>query len=355
MRLSDEQQRVVAAFDDLVSRRRRRMSVGGYAGTGKTVVVQAILAEYGKVADIGVCAPTGKAAHVLRSKGVENACTFHSLVYRVAGVNESGDPIFATRRRRDLPACVIVDEASMLTVDMVKDIERRVPHVLYVGDHGQLEPVGDDPGLMRRPDFKLETIHRQAAGSPIIQFAHHVRRGHDPETFGDLARVQRAWTSDLAGFDVAIVAFNRTRQKINQWTRKRRGFDQSTPMVGEQVICLRNNADYEVWNGMLGTITEVTPGLISVATDDGERKLLPYEPRQFGLERTLPYAAPRKGKPTKTLWDWAYAVTCHKFQGSEAGRVVVVEEGSGLWAPERWRYTAATRAKQELRWYVMSR
>lgn len=347
--LTSEQQHAVDAFADVHRGRRRRLTIGGYAGTGKTTIIRAIVETYG-ARGLAVCAPTGKAAHVLRSKGVD-ACTLHSLIYTPRGVDEDGKPVFG-RNRNPMPRTVIVDEASMLSAKLVHDLEALIKRVLYVGDHGQLEPIGDDPGLMAAPDIRLESIHRQAEGSPIISFAHHVRRGYEPRTFGDDARVQHGWTPDLLDFDVVIVGFNESRCKVNAWFRAQRGFDGRLPHRGEQIICLRNNPDFEVWNGMTGTVLAVDRerNRLSVMTDDGKRSNVPFNPEQFGAAKTLPYVKPRRKQVVPTLWDFGYAVTCHKYQGSEAARVAVVDEVAASWSGERWRYTAATRASEELRW-----
>lgn len=353
MELTEEQERAVEAFGELYRNRYRssgsRLVIGGYAGTGKTTIIRAIVDTYGS-RDLAVCAPTGKAAHVLRTKGVD-ACTLHSLIYTPRGQDADGNVIFK-RNGNPMPRVVICDEASMLSVQLVQDLSRAVKHVLYVGDHGQLEPIGDDPGLMANPDIRLESIHRQAEGSPIIAFAHHVRLGHEPRTFGPEARVQHGWTPDLADFDVVIVGFNDSRQKVNAWVRKRRGYEGPLPNVGEQIICLRNNADLEVWNGMTGVVTAIDGyrNRLSVDTDDGPRHDLPFDSTQFGARSTLPYVKPRKGRVAKTLWDFGYAVTCHKYQGSSEKRVAVVDEVASSWSGERWRYTASTRASLNLRW-----
>ena len=346
MELTPEQASAVEAFDAVHKGKRRRLTIGGYAGTGKTTIINAIVEAYG-LRDLAVVAPTGKAAHVLRSKGVD-ASTLHSLIYTPKGVDPDTGEVIFRRTKTPLPRVVIVDEASMLDVRLVKDLEALVKHVLYVGDHGQLEPIGDDPGLMQAPDIRLETIHRQAAGSPIITFAHHVRTGNDPRTFGPEARVQDGWSEDLAEFDVVIVGYNSSRCKVNAWMRKVRGFDGALPQVNEQVICLRNNADHEVWNGMTGVVTrvDIERMTMDVDTDDGPRPGVCFVPSQFGAEKTQPYDKRQK----RTLWDWGYAVTAHKFQGSSAPKVAVVDEVASSWAGERWRYTAATRASKTLRW-----
>jgi ATP-dependent exoDNAse (exonuclease V) alpha subunit len=48
------------------------------------------------------------------------------------------------------------------------------------------------------------------------------------------------------------------------------------------------------------------------------------------------------------LFDYAYCITAHKAQGSEWDSVVVLEQISNRWDAKRWRYTAATRAKERL-------
>ena len=351
MDLTVEQLAVVDAFADVYSRRRRRLTLGGFAGTGKTTVIRAIVDRYPEVV---VCTPTGKAAHVLRSKGVE-ACTMHSLIYKPVLTKKGLD--FAVRFIPEKFRAAIVDEASMLNKRMVDDFTAKVQAVFFVGDHGQLEPVGDDPGLMLNPDFKLEQIHRQANTSPIVPFAHHVRQGHEPRSFGETARVQYSGSKDLAHFDVVLCGYNDTRVKVNAWVRKQRGYGGKLPEVGEQIICLRNDKDWLVWNGMMGTVTVIDPQAhrLSVDTDDGPRHDVPFDPAQFGQAKTIvvPYEkASRNRPPQATLWDFGYCLTGHKSQGSQWPRVAVKEEIAPTWSAARWRYTAATRASEELRWVL---
>jgi exodeoxyribonuclease-5 len=151
---------------------------------------------------------------------------------------------------------VIVDEASMLDASMIEDLESFGVPVLYVGDHGQLEPVGDDPGLMREPQIRLETIHRQAAGSPIVQFAHLLRRGVSPASWsGDEAvRVPGFSAANVLDYDVILCAPTRPRRRqrgcanegLRRCARGRR-----------RLICLQNNKDMGLFNGMLATVSNV--------------------------------------------------------------------------------------------------
>lgn len=364
MNLSPEQQRGIACIISALERGDRTFTLAGLAGTGKTTMIRAVIDALDFRWTYAVVAPTGKAAHVLRSKGIEDARTFHSLLYYPV-VDKKSAKVRFDDNDQELPDIVIVDEASMLTAKMVKDLlaRREVKFVLFVGDHGQLEPVvkdGDsDPQLMRNPDFKLEHIHRQAAGSAIIQFAHRVRVGDPPRDMGPEARVYHRAQKFMRRADVILVGGNKTRVSMNRWARKVRGFRGNLPQVGETVICLRNNRDARVFNGMTGKVLacEHTPGAyqgrISIETDDGLREDLPFVPEQFGAAKTL--SDPRlMRRNAPTLWAFGYALTVHKAQGSEWDNVVVIDELNDGWAfdAKRWRYTAATRAAKNLAWYI---
>src|SRR5690606_26875707 len=90
--LSDDQARAFAQILAWLESPKRTLSLGGYAGTGKTTLIKEIVRHLqGRVR---VCAPTGKAAHVLRCKGVP-AQTLHSLIYRTKVVR---DPITGGRK-----------------------------------------------------------------------------------------------------------------------------------------------------------------------------------------------------------------------------------------------------------------
>lgn len=370
---------------------RDELALGGLAGTGKTTIVREVVQQCRRSA--AVLAFTGKAAHVLRTKGVEDARTIHSTIYQVldacrdcrmspeacearrtyisglhAEAKESGEP-----PPRELPCpatgtttryrlvdfipfdLIIVDEASMLSRRVADDLRSFGKKLLFVGDHGQLEPIGADAEIMDNPDVRLEAIHRQAAGSPVVQFAHALRRGIDPTRIqvvdprADLLRLRRGLPSNAelaGGFDMILCGFNETRIAVNRRIRNLRGFHARTPQPGEPVICLRNKAKVGLFNGLLARVEEAERGRISVTTEDGrEIEGLAYVDEQFGAPRTLV-----DEDRDLALFDYGYCITVHKSQGSEWPRVCVLEQLAPMWSAERWRYTAATRASHELTW-----
>jgi exodeoxyribonuclease-5 len=346
-----------AAAIDAAARRLRAsegppLTIGGYAGTGKTEVIREIQRRSGAA----VCAYTGKAVDVLRGRGVE-AQTLHSLIYHAREL-PGGDVRFD--RVQELPAdAVVVDEASMLDADLHADLLSFGKPTVFVGDMGQLEPIGDDPRVMDDPDYVLDEILRQEWRSGIVRLAEAVRKGAAPEEWArvapDVPDVRVTPRDEIArrpdevlDADLIICPYNRTRRMLNELVRDRRGFRGRYPVTGDRLICLRNDRRAGLYNGMTGVVADVLserPMRLAIAVDGGgEREVSPV-PAQFGRERTLQGRVPRG----KSLWDYGYAVTAHKAQGSEADTVAVYEPSLPRdWDAARWRYTAVTRAKRRL-------
>ena len=293
---------------------------------------------------VTVIAYTGKAVNVLKTKGIK-AFTFHQLLYEYRG-NVKGQPIF-TRKEGTLDASlVIVDEASMVSTKLAMDLLSHGIPVLWIGDHGQLEPVGGgSTNYVRNPEILLETIHRQAHGSPIIDFAHHVREGNDPFRYesNDVVRVLEEGDDVVEDMvpDVVLVGTNHRRLKLNAMMRK----NPELPEPGEPLVILKNNYHYGVFNGQIVKVVDVldvTETRLQLVVHDGTREIeASFWADQFGaMELTEDPRAKHH-----LLADFGYALTAHKSQGSEWDYVLVYEgEPKG----PRWQYTAATRAAKKL-------
>jgi len=342
--------------------------LGGLAGTGKTTLIRHLCNFLEPSYNITVASFTGKAVHVLRTKGMTEATTLHNFLFIATKDHNEVKYTFIPRPAHEIhqTALLIVDEASMVDTFLWNTI-RSYKHlrVLCVGDHGQLEPVGDNPRLMDMPDVRLEKIHRQAEHNPIIRFAHHLREGNTPP-YGEIGNNLRICKrSDSPLFDASwqlICAFNPTRHKVNAICRQTAGYT-GLINIGEKVICLRNNPHHKIFNGMMGIITDLywtryrgndPIPVITILTDGGEvRGPIPCIPSLFGTtpEKDVPLRPPYH--PDYKVhefgqFDYGYCITGHKAQGSEWERVVVIEELSRLWNAARWRYTVSTRASNQL-------
>ena len=134
--------------------------LNGYAGTGKTTLVGALV---GALKDLGIksvlLAPTGRAAKVLARYAGEKALTIHKRIYRQR-TNADYESKFSLNLNPERGAVFIVDEASMLSdrssegavfgsgsllSDLVAYVRSgRGCRLILVGDSAQLPPVGSD-------------------------------------------------------------------------------------------------------------------------------------------------------------------------------------------------------------------
>ncbi len=329
------------------------MTLGGYAGCGKTTVVAHLVERWHTVSHrVAVAALAGKAAHVLRSKGVP-AQTIHSLIYeRYTG--DDGKVKFRKRESIDPYGTVIIDEASMVNEEIFSDLMSFNKPILFVGDHGQLEPIGPNPRLMDAPDVRLEKIHRQAANNPIIRLATAFREGRsvpnwrDPQ--GRLEIVNGGFMERLSPNVQAICGYNKTRHAANAKIRAMLKFDGERICRGERLIVLKNNREFDVFNGQQLTVTKLydvrtESAELQCETDDGRRVVLPILLDQLGRDLD-------KHTHFYNQWiyaDYGYCLTTHKSQGSEWKEVLVKDEAFGK-EINRWRYTAATRASEKIVW-----
>ena len=335
--------------------------LGGYAGTGKTVLISElvpILTE--KRHKVRIVAPTGKAAAVLRSKGI-NATTIHRLCYELV----STKPLTFEKIPKLDCDIVICDESSMIPLDIYEDLVSYNIPILFVGDPGQLEPVGKDPKLMNNPDFTLSEVHRQALDNPIIAFATFLRENpwelafRFPNNFPDSRlHIHRGIfdQTTLTDYDQIIVGTNKTRVTYNNKVRSLLHYKSPNPQPGERLICLSNSRRHKLFNGL--QITVGSHGYNSSASElhilrdgelfdpDFEPEIIPINPASLNVEKFSPDFSVRD---FRVPFDYAYAITCHKSQGSEWPKVLVIDQAFGD-PPNRWRYTAATRARHGLTW-----
>jgi exodeoxyribonuclease-5 len=343
--LTDEQKEVVRLLVKN-SGKQQVQTLGGYAGTGKTTVIYTL---HEALPSWAVCAYTGKAANVCRRKGMEEASTIHSLIYKPDwGID--GEISFRLAMPHEIAADgFLVDEASMVSKEIYDDLLSFNRPVIFVGDHGQLEPVGTPFNVMETPQYRLETVHRNAG--PIAHFAEHIRKGGNVWDFGVTGEVHICTEKDineehLVATDQIICAFNRFRVDMNARIRRAKNF---TSLVerGERVMCLKNNRVCGIFNGMQGKVVRrLKDNRFDFKSFGTVYKELRYDPEQFGKEKT----ELKPGRDAPNPFDYAYCITCHKSQGDEFGNVVVYEQVCDKWDHVRWAYTAASRAKDSLIW-----
>jgi exodeoxyribonuclease V alpha subunit len=339
IQLAENQKKAVA-----LAMQEKFLIITGGPGTGKSTITNAILTITGKLTpSILLAAPTGRAAKRMTEICKRKASTIHSLLsydFKAGGF----------RKNRENPLeCdfIIVDEASMIDTYLMYSLLKAIPRqarVVFVGDVNQLPSVG--PGNVLKdliasnavPVVQLTEIFRQAAGSKIITNAHRINQGMMPE-------IQNSSDSDFYFVDEedpekilqTIVAF------VTQRLPKKYGFHPANdiqvlaPMrkgvIGtenlntvlqekfhpgkegiyragrkffenDKVMQIRNDYKKEVFNGDIGYISEINESAqtMTVVFDQKEVLYMFSELDDLVL---------------------AYAVSVHKYQGSECRCIIM--------------------------------
>jgi exodeoxyribonuclease-5 len=341
----------------------------GYAGTGKTTLARKIADDTG--GEVLFAAFTGKAAQVMRNKGCANARTIHSLIYRPRGEKaekETGEmqPAFSLNRASPVSKAklIIVDECSMVDEALGRDLLSFGTPVLVLGDPGQLPPVkaGEGGGgyfTEHEPDVMLTEIHRQARENPIVALAQEVREGGRPAygRYGESRVIARddIDAEQVLAADQVLVGRNRTRQLYNRRIRALKGFDGALPSAGDKLVCLRNSSEKGLLNGGLWRVVSLSskPGptlSMLVKSEDEEPHGASAKIRVW--KKTFeegPEAVSWEQRRHSDEFDYGYALTVHKAQGSQWDKLVLFDESFAFRETrDRWLYTAITRAAERI-------
>lgn len=368
----------------------------GYAGTGKTTIAQELAKQVAGNQRVLFAAFTGKAAYVMGQRGCPGATTIHRLIYKPSGRSHQtlmelqkkledlcaidpqpierieqvkkliqaeeesvSRPSFILNVESEVHQCalVVIDECSMVDQRMGLDLLSFQKPVLVLGDPAQLPPVrGEGFFTAATPDITLTQIHRQASGNPIIALATTVRMGR-PLPPGDHGSSQVGKRSDfckatLDGIDQVIVGRNATRRQFNtDYRRWMMGITDPMPVPGDKLVCLRNNHELGLLNGGQWIVEEVAlpeetgTGYLHMRIRDNDiTQVVSAHADIFnGIE--VPWYEKRDAEE----FDYGYALTCHKSQGSQWENVLVLDESESFREnAQQWLYTAITRASKRI-------
>lgn len=352
--------------------------IAGYAGVGKSTLVSHVIDAL-KIDPKDVCFATftGKASLVLREKGCENSMTMHKLLYHS---KELPDGTFEHKPKERLDhayTLIVVDEVSMVPIDMWTLLLSHGIHIIALGDPFQLPPIDGESEILSHPHVFLDEIVRQAQDSAIIRLSMDIRarlplikcKGNEVSVVSK-HQLNEAYYS---GADQIIAAKNITRSNIN-WKCRKIKFGPDVPdypIKGDKAICLKNywnimsGQDEPLINGMIGYLNNIKHQNSVLFNDLFDKEMI----SDFDIEENSKFCNllmdyklfidgkptinsenwhKYKGAPKPLLFDYAYCITCHKSQGSEFDKVLVFDEYMKGTDHARWLYTAATRAKKKL-------
>ncbi|MEX1012431.1 MAG: ATP-dependent RecD-like DNA helicase [Waddliaceae bacterium] len=342
--------------------------ITGGPGTGKSTITNAILHITEKLTSkILLAAPTGRAAKRMAEITGRPAKTIHSLLefdFRAGGFKKGrSDPLDC-----DL---IIIDEASMIDTQLMYNLLAAIPsnaRVIFVGDTDQLPSVG--PGNVLKDAimaskatvFELKEIFRQAKDSKIIVNAHRINKGifpkiendaesdffflssDEPETvLGDIVALvkQRLPTKYhlhpinqiqvLAPMRRGVIGTENLNKVLQEALNPQREYLErygKRLAIHDKVMQIRNNYQKEVFNGDVGSISCI---------DSVDQKVyISFE----GVEVEYEYS-----ELDEIVL--AYAVSVHKYQGSECPCIVMpVHTQHFKMLHRNLLYTGVTRGKQ---------
>lgn len=349
--------------------------ITGGPGTGKTTIIKGITQLYKMISGYSfdklqermvLLAPTGRAA-----KRMSEACLFPaSTIHRYLKWNKETGEFGYNERNKVKAEFVIVDETSMIDIDLMANFFKAMPRnikLVFIGDYNQLESVG--PGKVLKDMIEsemintifLKEIYRQDQNSYITELAYEVNKGELTESFlekkddynfikcesadvlkacADVCRMAVNKGYDLKNVQVlapmykginGIDNLNKILQKIfnPRSDDKNETYDADTVYrVGDKILQLENMPDDNVFNGDIGFIEKINGTEITVDFDGNKVK---YKPKD--------YKAIKHG----------YAISVHKAQGSEFEIVVMpIVKEYRIMLYRKLVYTGITRAKRSL-------
>ena len=363
----------------------------GPPGTGKTWVLGTFIQGYIEAGyNVMFCAPTGKAAkrmtEVLHQTCGKRATTIHKLLQMVPPNDDSATWTYQFTASNPIDAdYIVVDEVSMLDINLASALFEAIAdgaRLLLIGDDNQLPSVG--PGSVLRdliaanlPTARLSEIKRNHGD--IVVSCHQIKDGKvplpNPEPLDisighNWAHVELTSEDALAkyivtlvtelvngGVDLADIMVISPFNHMNPRGLSCKDFNERLQRVlnpipdltvgdlniNDRVVRLQNamvkcediDDDTMIVNGDLGDITDIK------FDQNGYPKH--YIVRFYEPERLVRLDAEA---PELAL---AYALSCHKMQGSESLYIILpIHKSFGRFPNREWIYTAFSRAKTTL-------
>lgn len=350
--------------------------IDGEAGTGKTLLIQTLF-RFCRLNDSfpTIVSFTGRGAGNVSSNDIP-AQTAHSLLYEPV-LDEWGNVLYWKKLPSDVirGRCgdfIIVEEASMMPVDMVKEIMSICLPIVFVGDSGQLLPVSkDEENIFVTEQFnpemfiniKVKDVQRHDGG--ILELARLIKsigninqenRKLDGVEFLDKSNFNYKWIQQHHhDVDMFACFTNNKRRSLNNLIRIAKGFRDEIPEPGERVVCLKNTVinHIQIYNGELFEVKEVFQGnpvstFIVDSIDEDNKQVTVKVDNNFWMEETYQDFQIKQNTQGIAEFTFGYCLSVHKLQGSTFNTVCYFDEFYKFAPMKRLRYTAFTRAAEKL-------
>ncbi len=344
--------------------------ITGGPGTGKTFLIDLLVRNFKKFSDlkIDLLAPTGKAATQISLRTAMGAKTIHSFLkwnkisFEINESNPSDVEI------------LIIDEFSMINIDLFYSLLIGCPdlkQVILIGDKDQLPSIGAGyllNDLIYSNKFlvnKLEKIYRSNEGSLIARNSILIKNGSLPMFDNNECRLidieknnldesiiknldeYLSSNNDLFDYQILIPKYNYkygidsvnliVQRHINKNNQPLFKIKENYYYENDKIIQLENDNELNVFNGEIGKIVgirnnKLTGELEEILVEYNSNKIITYTPSEFSTNTKL-----------------AYAISIHKFQGSECANVFLIIANEHMhMLSKKLFYTGFTRAKNRV-------
>jgi exodeoxyribonuclease-5 len=275
--LNDQQKEVIKQIDDFINDPKEfAMTISGWAGTGKTTLMEIVNRRYWMGHTVHFAATTHKAAGVLKEKVGKKVFTVNSLFGIMIETDMEGETYDVSKKARKMAddkvkpnSIIIIDEASMLSIQNYKDVvlkamERKCK-IIFIGDSAQLSPVNEDDisVVFRNTDHRIVELTKvmRTDDNSILDESSSVRlnggytyvthineEGNGVKYINntDVKEILNVIDSHIDGlkddpnFFRVLTYTNANVEKLNMMIRKKLGYDGLDPQPGEPLMAYGN-------------------------------------------------------------------------------------------------------------------
>ncbi|WP_029513448.1 ATP-dependent DNA helicase [Mycoplasmopsis primatum] len=352
--------------------------ITGYPGTGKSYLISHIIKtllsnkKY-KNKDIAILTPTGRAATILTYKTGLEAKTIHSFL-RLSASEDDENLIEAFETHNPIKV-IIIDEFSMVNLQLFYNILKicnKLEKIVIVGDRDQLPCIGKGnllEDIINSECFPVTTLREVYRTEKKDIFNHFlaINENRKPKLNTESVKfieqnpneflknivsiyeekVKKYSIDEViillpAYLELGMPGIKEVNKRLQEWNLKKNKdkekldiFTNLSYYVGDKVIQMVNDYEKNVFNGEIGFITKIEKSANTsyiIVTFDGEKQIK-YSKSEILENLSL-----------------AYAITIHKFQGSESKCVIfgILKNKVDHMFNKKFMYTAVSRAKEEL-------
>ena len=275
--LNSQQKEVIAQIDDFINNPDEfAMTISGWAGTGKTTLMEIVNKRYWMGHTVHFAATTHKAAGVLKEKVGKKVFTVNSLFGIMIETDMEGETYDVSKKARKLAddkvkphSIIIIDEASMLSIqnyiDVVLKAKERKCKIIFIGDSAQLSPVNEEDIsiVFRNTDHRIVELTKvmRTDDNSILDESSSVRlkgnftyvshinedgngvryiNSNDVKEIINVIDTHIDGLKDDPNYFRVLTYTNANVEKLNTMIRKKLGYDGLNPQPGEPLMAYSN-------------------------------------------------------------------------------------------------------------------